>query len=106
MAGLSFRQGTLYTNEHGRGFLLINHNPMALQSLQIPGENGVFDCAKAALLAIDELIVIRQKGELQDRGDVPQEVLVQILTEVLKKANLAEGDRQLLETLLQEFRHE
>ena len=106
MSGLSFRQGSLYTDENGKGFLLINHNPMALQSLQIPGGNGVFDCAKATLLAIDELIVIRQKGELQDRGDVPQEVLVQTLTEVLKKASLAEGDRQLLETLLQEFRHE
>ena len=106
MAGLSFRQGTIYTDDNGKGFLLINHNPMALQSLQIPAENGVFNCAAAAPLAIEELIAIRKEGLLQDRGDVSREIFAQILAQVLTEADLAEGDRPLLESLQQEYSHE
>lgn len=105
MSGLSFRQGTLYTDENGKGFLLINHNPMALQSLQIPAENGVFDCAAAAPLAIDDLIAIRKAGTLQDRGDVPPEVLAAVLSEILAAPQIPESDRPLLENILQEVRH-
>ena len=105
MSGLSFRQGTLYTDENGKGFLLINHNPMALQSLQIPAENGVFNCAAAAPLAIDDLIAIRKAGTQQDRGDVPPEVLAGVLAEILKNPQLPESDRPLLENILQEVRH-
>ena len=105
MAALTFRQGTLYTDENGKGFLLINHNPMALQSLQIPAENGVFNCAAAAPLAIDDLIAIRKAGTLQDRGDVPPEVLAEILTKILADTQLPESDRPLLENILQEVRH-
>lgn len=105
MAGLSFRQGTLYTDQEGKGFLLINHNPMALQSLQIPTDNGAFDCAHPAPLSIDELIAIRQAGDLQDRGDVPPELVTKILQELLAKADLQESDRALLENLLQEWDH-
>ena len=105
MSGLTFRQGTVYTDANGRGFLLVNHNPMALQSLQIPGENGVYDCAGAAILSIEELIAIRKEGTLQDRGDHPAERLAGILSEVLKKAVLSENDRPLLENVLQEISH-
>lgn len=106
MSGLSFRQGTLYTDENGKGFLLINHNPMALQSLQVPAADGAFDCAAASLLSIDDLIAVRKAGAVQDRGDVPQELLCQVLSAVLAQAPLAEGDRPLLENLLQESSHE
>ena len=105
MSGLTFRQGTVYTDDKGCGFLLINHNPMALQSLQIPGENGVYECANAAILNIDDLIAIRKEGKVQDKGDLPAEHLAGILTEVLKKAVLPESDRPLLENILQEITH-
>lgn len=105
MSGLSFRQGTLYTDENGKGFLLINHNPMALQSLQVPADNGVYNSSAASPLAIDDLIDIRKEGTLQDRGDVPPEVLAAVLSEILADSQIPESDRPLLENILQEVHH-
>ena len=105
MAGLTFRQGTLYTDENGKGFLLINHNPMALQSLQVPADNGFFNTSAASPLAIDDLIALRKTGTLQDKGDVPPEVLAAVLSEILAAPQSPESDRPLLENILQEVRH-
>lgn len=84
MNGLEIRQGTVYQEKAtGKRLLLIHHDPMNLRSLAIPGSDESFDCAHPAEIAIDDLIALRKSGGWTELGDVPAEVLRQIVQSVM-----------------------
>lgn len=101
--GLQIRQGTVYRElATGKRLLLIHHNPMSLQSMAIPGTDETFDCAHPALISIDDIIAIRKSGTFEELGDVPQDVLLQILDAVISTASgLDENTIKLLEAVKQ-----
>ena len=101
--GLQIRQGTVYRElATGKRLLLIHHNPMSLQSMAIPGTDETFDCAHPALISIEDIIAIRKSGTFEELGDVPQDVLLQILDAVISTASgLDENTIKLLEAVRQ-----
>ncbi|MBO5958932.1 MAG: hypothetical protein J6Q65_02300 [Lentisphaeria bacterium] len=101
--GLQIRQGTVYQETAtGNRLLLIHHNPMSLQSMAIPGTAETFDCAHPALISIDDLINLRKSGQFEELGDVPADVLKQILDAVIATAKgLDENTVKLLEAVRQ-----
>jgi hypothetical protein len=75
---------------------------MSLQSMAIPGTDETFDCAHPALISIDDIIAIRKSGTFEELGDVPQDVLLQILDAVISTASgLDENTIKLLEAVRQ-----
>lgn len=103
MDGLQIRQGTVYKElATGKRLLLIHHNPMNLQSMAIPGTEETFDCAHPAFITIDDLIALRKSGQFEELGDVPAEVLAQIIDAVIATASgLDENTVKLLEAVKQ-----
>lgn len=103
MSDLQIRQGTVYQEKSsGNRLILINHDPMSLCSMAIPGNGEAFDCAHPMFITIDELITIRKSGAFDELGDVPRNVLNVIISTVIEKAQLEEKVVKLLQAILQE----
>ena len=100
---LAMRQGTVYLEkESGRRFILVNHNPMALLSMRFWSESAEapFNLANPEMITIDDLIALRQSGNYEELGDLPEEVFKSMVTSLISSGNFAEEDLKLLKSLI------
>lgn len=107
MTKLSFRQGTIYEDKQtGERLLVINHNPMNLQSLifHSPHPEASFNLAAPEIISIDTLISIRKSGQFKDLGDLPKEAAEKIIEILISKHFLQEQDQECLKNLLKEIK--
>ena len=102
---ITIRQGTVYLEKaSGRRFVLVNHNPMALESLRFwsASEAAPFDLGAPERITADELITLRNSGKYKDLGDLPPELFRQMAGALAAAGNLSETDRTLIRALLKE----
>ena len=102
---LKMRQGTVYLEkESGRRFILVNHNPMALESLRLwsASPEAPFDLGAPERITADELIALRNSGKYEELGDLPQELFRQLAGTLATAENLSETDRALIRALVEE----
>ena len=102
---LKMRQGTVYLEkESGKRFVLVNHNPMALESLRFwsASEEAPFDLGAPERITADELIALRNSGKYAELGDLPPELFRQLTGALIAAGNLPESDLTLLRALLKE----
>ena len=97
MEGLQIRQGTIYRKrDDGSEFVLINHNPMQLQSLRLHQRAGEWDCRAPELLAVDTLIEIRKSGEYEELGDMESDEFKVLLDKLIAAGSLPEDHLELV----------
>ena len=97
------RQGTVYLEKKsGRRFILVNHNPMALLSMRFWSESAEapFNLANPEMLAIDDLIALRQSGEYEELGDLPPDTFKAMVGALINAAQFSEEDLKLLKSLI------
>ena len=102
---MKIRQGTVYLEKaSGRRFVLVNHNPMALESLRFwsASEADPFDLGAPERITADELIALRNSGKYEELGDLPPELFRQLVGKLSAAGNLPERDLSLLRALLKE----
>ena len=100
MEGLQIRQGTVYRKkEDGSEFVLINHNPMQLQSLLLRRNGAAWDCSAPELIAVDTLIEIRKSSDYEELGDMASGDFKKLVETLLKADSLPEDHRELVEKL-------
>jgi len=102
MDGMIIRQGTIYEHRtSARRLLVINHNPMQLESLLLTAAapDAPLDLDSLQVVAIDELISLRRSGEYRDLGDLPSDGFQRLLRALLSAPELSEDLRTLLEAL-------
>ena len=105
MDNITVRQGTVYREKaSGRRFVLVNHNPMALESLRFwsASEADPFDLGAPERITADELIVLRKSGKYEELGDLPPELFRQMAGALAAAGNLPETDLALIRALLKE----
>lgn len=97
------RQGTVYLEKNsGRRFILVNHNPMALQSLRFWSESpeSAFNLGAPEHISIDELIALRSSGEYEELGDLPVETFKAMVNSLVAGGNFPEDEMKLIKSLL------
>ena len=102
---MTIRQGTVYLEKaSGKRFVLVNHNPMALESLRFWSASGAdpFDLGAPERISADDLIALRNSGKYEDLGDLPPELFRQLAGALAAAGNLPERDLTLLRALLKE----
>ena len=102
---LKIRQGTVYLEKaSGKRFVLVNHNPMALESLRFwsASEADPFDLGAPERITADELIALRNSGQYEELGDLPPELFRQLAGALVAAGELPERDLALLRALLEE----
>ena len=102
---MTIRQGTVYLEKaSGRRFVLVNHNPMALESLRFwsASEADPFDLGAPERITVDELIALRNSGKYEELGDLPPELFRQMAGALAAAGNLPETDLALIRALLKE----
>ena len=102
---MKIRQGTVYLEKaSGKRFVLVNHNPMALESLRFwsASETAPFDLGAPERITADELIALRNSGKYEELGDLPPELFRQLAGALAAAGNLPERDLTLLRALLKE----
>ena len=102
---MKIRQGTVYLEKaSGKRFVLVNHNPMALESLRFwsASETAPFDLGAPERITADELIALRNSGKYEELGDLPPELFRQLAVALLAAGNLPETDRTLIRALIEE----
>ena len=102
---LKIRQGTVYLEKaSGKRFVLVNHNPMALESLRFwsASEADPFDLGAPERITADELIALRSSGKYEELGDLPPELFRQLAGALVAAGELPERDLALLRALLEE----
>ena len=102
---MKIRQGTVYLEKaSGKRFVLVNHNPMALESLRFwsASDTAPFDLGAPERITADELIALRNSGKYEDLGDLPPELFRQLAGALAVAENLSETDRTLIRALIEE----
>ncbi|MBQ7695005.1 MAG: hypothetical protein IJT50_07750 [Lentisphaeria bacterium] len=102
---ITIRQGTVYLEKaSGKRFVLVNHNPMALESLRFwsASEDAPFDLGAPERITVDELIALRNSGQYEELGDLPPELFRQLAGALLAAGNLPETDLALIRALLED----
>ena len=102
---MTIRQGTVYREKaSGKRFVLVNHNPMALESLRFwsVSEAAPFDLGAPERITADELIALRNSGKYEELGDLPPELFRQLAGALAAAGNLPETDRTLIRALIEE----
>ena len=102
---MKIRQGTVYLEKaSGKRFVLVNHNPMALESLRFwsASEAEPFDLGAPERITADELIALRNSGKYEELGDLPPELFRQLAGALAAAGNLSETDRTLIRALIEE----
>ena len=102
---LKIRQGTVYLEKaSGKRFVLVNHNPMALESLRFwsASEADPFDLGAPERITADELIALRSSGKYEELGDLPPELFRQLAGALVAAGELSERDLAPLRALLEE----
>ena len=102
---MKIRQGTVYLEKaSGKRFVLVNHNPMALESLRFwsASEEAPFDLGAPERITADELIALRNSGGYEDLGDLPPELFRQLAGALLAAGGLPETDAALIRALVKE----
>ena len=102
---MKIRQGTVYLEKaSGKRFVLVNHNPMALESLRFwsASEAAPFDLGAPERITADELIALRNSGKYEELGDLPPELFRQLAVALADAGNLSETDRTLIRALIEE----
>lgn len=100
MNDLQIRQGTVYRKlSDDSKFILINHNPMQLQSLLLRWNGEIWNCALPELIDVDTLIAIRKSGEFEECGDIPEAEFKALVETLLAAGSLPEDHRELVEKL-------
>ena len=95
MEGLQIRQGTVYRKlSDGSQVILINHNPMQLQSLLLRGEGVSWDLSAPEIISVVHFL---PKGEAKEavvsyRGEVLERVLLSDLESFEKTYMTEEGE--------------
>ena len=102
---MKIRQGTVYLEKaSGKRFVLVNHNPMALESLRFwsASDTAPFDLGAPERITADELIALRNSGKYEELGDLPPELFRQLAGALAGAGNLPETDRALIRALLED----
>ena len=102
---MKIRQGTVYLEKaSGKRFVLVNHNPMMLESLRFwsASDTAPFDLGAPERITADELIALRNSGKYEELGDLPPELFRQLAGALAAAGNLPERDIALLRALLKE----
>ena len=102
---ITIRQGTVYLEKaSGKRFVLVNHNPMALESLRFWSASGdaPFDLGAPERITADELIALRNSGQYEELGDLPPELFRQMAGALVAAGKLPEMDLALIRALLEE----
>lgn len=100
---LEMRQGTVYLEKNsGRRFILVNHNPMALQSLRFWSDSpdSAFNLGVPEHITIDELISLRASGEYEELGDLPADVFKSMVEALIAGGNFPEDEMKLIKSLI------
>ena len=100
---LKMRQGTVYREkESGRRFVLVNHNPMALQSLRFwsASPESPFDLGAPERISADELIALRNSGNYEELGDLPPELFRKMVETLIAAGSLPQEELKLLRSLI------
>lgn len=100
---LAMRQGTVYLEKSsGKRFILVNHNPMALQSLRFWSESpeASFDLGAPEHITIDELIALRSSGEYEELGDLPGDVFKSMVEALIAGGQFPEEELKLIKSLI------
>ena len=100
---LKMRQGTVYLEKNsGKRFVLVNHNPMALQSLRFwsASPESPFDLGAPERISADELIALRSSGDYEELGDLPPELFKRMIETLTAAGNLPPEELKLLRSLL------
>lgn len=103
MNGLQIRQGTVYEEiSTGKRLILINHNPMGLQSLVLrsTGADAAFDITNPEIITIDAVIELRKSGDYRELGDIPREALEAAVNAIVNANVLSEEETKLVKAVL------
>jgi hypothetical protein len=101
MEGLQIRQGTVYRKTaDGSRFILINHNPMQLQSMRLHENGNAWDVSAPEIITVDGLIELRRSGEYEETGDISPEEFKQLAEALLAADSLPEDEAGLIRSLI------
>ena len=102
MDGYTFQTHSVYRDKRTGGLLLlIHHNPMALCSLLLVGQNNSFDTAKPQSVGVDTIIGMRQSGDFEEQDPLEEKVFAGLLHALL--GQVSTEDQPFVQALIDQL---
>jgi len=102
MDGFTFQTHSVYREKNsGSLLLLVHHNPMALCSLLLNGDERGFDAAALRPVGVDQIIAMRQSGNFEELPPLPENEFIAVLHELT--GHVSPDDQPFIQALIDQL---
>ena len=99
MEDYTFQTHSVYRDKTAGGLLLlVHHNPMALCSLLLNGNDRGFDTACPQQVGVDRIIAMRKSGDFEELAPLPEDEFKALLQDLIRHA--APDDQPFVQALI------
>lgn len=99
MEDYTFQTHSVYRDKTAGGLLLlVHHNPMALCSLLLRGNERGFDAVHPQTVGTDAIIDMRKSGNFEELAPLPEDEFKALLQDLIKHA--APDDQPFVQALI------